>query len=66
MRRAEEVGPHHRLRPAGGGGDRVYVERRGVRRQYSLRFRDLVEACEDVPLHLHVLEDRLHQEVGSA
>ena len=50
MRGAEEVRPNDRFGSPGGGGDFVHVERRGVRREHRFRFRDLVEAGEDIPL----------------
>ena len=66
MRRAEEMRSHDRLRSPGSGGDGVHVERRGVRREHRFRFRDLVEADEDIPLDRHLLEHRFHDEVGPA
>ena len=66
MRRAEKVRPDHILGSPGGGGDFVYIQRGGVRRENRSRFRDLVEARENIPLDRHLLEHRFHDEVGRA
>ena len=62
--RREEVGADHLLRPLGGGGDLVHIQRRGVARQDRALLADRVELAEDLLLDIHLLEHRFDHDVG--
>src|SRR5882724_358032 len=61
---AEEVHADHAVRPLGGGGDLVHVQRGGVGGEHCPRLADLVDLREDFLLDRHLLEDSLDHDVG--
>jgi hypothetical protein len=63
---AEEVRADHRLGPAGGGGDLVHVERRGIGGEHRVGLREAVELGEDLLFDGHLLEHRLDDDVSRA
>ncbi len=63
---AEEVRADHVLGPAGGRGDLVGIQRRGVGCQHRARLHHLVQPGEDFLLHRHVLEHGLDDDVRVA
>src|SRR5262249_47490464 len=62
--RAEEMHADDGLRPVGGGGDLIDVERGGIGGEHGVGRCDLVELREDCLLGGHVLEHRLDDDVG--
>ena len=64
VRRAEEVVAEDLRRPAARARERVDVERRAVGRQHAVGTGHAAELREHRLLQLHVLEDRLDDDVG--
>ena len=60
----EEVQSDDVLRPRGDGGDVVDVEVAGVRGEDRALLDDLVEAREDLLLHVHIFVDRFDHQVA--